>query len=78
MMMVVALLGACAGGSRESLRWPDHRKHHDAKLDELEHDVAAQQAAITALEARLAKLETEVPPPAPAPVRPAPQLPAAQ
>jgi len=65
MMMVVVMLAvaACGGMQQQNPRWPDHRKQHDAKLDELAHEVTAQQAEITKLEARLAKLETELPPP---------------
>jgi hypothetical protein len=63
MMVMVVMLGACSGMQQQSPRWPDHRKHHDEQLDQLEHEVAAQQAQITKLEERLGKLEHALPPP---------------
>jgi hypothetical protein len=56
--MLVALLGGCAAMSpKENPRWPDHRKHHDQQLDELQATVTTQAAHLRELEARLAKLE---------------------
>jgi hypothetical protein len=56
-LIMVMTLSGCAAGVPRSARWPDHRKEHDAKLGQLENEIAA-------LKQRIERLETEVRAPA--------------
>jgi hypothetical protein len=58
------LLGACNEGTSRTVRWPEHRHHHDEELEQLEKTSVTQQQLIDALQRRIAKLEAALATPA--------------
>jgi hypothetical protein len=74
LLVAVALLGCVDPG--KGARWPGHRKDHDARLDKLASDLAAETRQIALLSDRIRDLEARLAAPQP-PTLPAPSAPAA-
>jgi hypothetical protein len=75
LLVAAALLGCVDPG--KGARWPGHRKDHDARLDKLANELAAETRQIAVLSERIADLEARLahPQPPTIPDSPAPPAP---